>query len=156
MTEPNSEPTAEDREEATLYQLLGGASAVRRLVDRFYDLMDQLPEAAALRALHPGDLTQSRQKLYEFLSGWLGGPPLYTAKRGPPRLRARHMPFAIDEAGANAWMRCMDQALAESDLPQLNREVVAGALRHLAHHMRNVDHPMDRSRAAPDTEPPAG
>lgn len=156
MTEPASDPAAEPQDEATLYQLLGGASAVRQLVDRFYDLMDQLPEAADLRALHPGDLTQSRQKLYEFLSGWLGGPPLYAAKRGPPRLRARHMPFAIDEAGANAWMRCMDLALDETALPALNKEVVAGALRHLAHHMRNVDHPMDRRRAAADPDPQAG
>jgi len=95
------------------YQLLGGEAAVTRLVDRFYQLMDELPEAAAIRALHPQDLTQAKNKLFMFLSGWLGGPPLYEERFGHPRLRRSHLPFPIDEAARDAWMLCMTQALTE-------------------------------------------
>jgi hemoglobin len=77
------------------YDSLGGNAAVRRLVDRFYDLMDSVPEYYVIRKLHPADLAGSREKLYLFLSGWLGGPPLYAEKYGHPMLRARHLPFAI-------------------------------------------------------------
>ena len=58
------------------YQQLGGESAVRKLVDRFYDLMDTTENAANIRSMHPQDLTESRTKLFEFLSGFLGGPSL--------------------------------------------------------------------------------
>lgn len=95
------------------YQLLGGEAAVTRLVDRFYQLMDELPEAAAIRALHPQDLTQAKNKLFMFLSGWLGGLPLYEERFGHPRLRRSHLPFPIDEAARDAWMLCMTQALTE-------------------------------------------
>ena len=63
------------------------------LVDRFYDLMDETPEFYVIRKLHPQDLAGSREKLFMFLSGWLGGPPLYVEKHGHPMLRARHLPF---------------------------------------------------------------
>ena len=93
------------------YELLGGDSAVRQLVDRFYDLMDTVPTYAVIRILHPADLTGSREKLYLFLSGWLGGPPLYAEKFGHPMLRARHLPFAIGIAERDAWLACMRQAM---------------------------------------------
>jgi hemoglobin len=98
-------------DEATPYQIIGGEPAVRRLVDLFYDNMDRLPEAAAVRALHPPSLQGSRDKLFWWFSGWLGGPQLYWERRGPPRLRRRHLGFAIDQAGADAWMLCMFDAL---------------------------------------------
>lgn len=123
----------------SFYQRLGGAAGVRALVDRFYDLMDTLPEARALRGLHPADLTESREKLYEFLSGWLGGPPIYIEKRGHPRLRARHMPFVIDDAGVDAWLLCMNRALDELCTDEEAREKLKGGLAPLARHMRNVD-----------------
>ena len=75
------------------YDLLGGDATVRRLVDRFYDLMDSVPEHYVIRKLHPADLAGSREKLYLFLSGWLGGPQLYAEKFGHPMLRARHLPY---------------------------------------------------------------
>lgn len=119
------------------YQRLGGEAGVRRLVDRFYDLMDTLPEAAAIRAMHPVDLAGSRDKLFMFLSGWLGGPPLYMQKHGHPRLRARHLPFAIGEAEGRAWMSCMERALSEFDLDTMLREQLLHSLRQTANHMRN-------------------
>jgi hemoglobin len=95
------------------YHKLGGETAVRNLVERFYQLMDELPEARTIRALHPADLTQSKERLFLFLSGWLGGPPLYAERFGQPRLRQAHLAFPIDEAARDAWMRCMTQALSE-------------------------------------------
>lgn len=95
----------------TPFEMLGGLEGVRALVDRFYDEMEALPEAAGIRAMHPPDLSSSREKLWLFLVGRLGGPPLYVERHGHPRLRARHLPFPIATAEAEAWMRCMDRAL---------------------------------------------
>lgn len=95
------------------YRQIGGESAVRRLVERFYALMNELPEAGTIRALHPPDLTAAQDRLFMFLSGWLGGPPLYAERFGPPRLRQSHLPFPIGTAERDAWMLCMTRALDE-------------------------------------------
>lgn len=89
--------------------MIGGDAVVRALIDRFYDLMETVPEYYVIRKLHPADLSGSRDKLYMFLSGWLGGPPLYTDKFGHPMLRARHLPFAIGATERDAWIACMRQ-----------------------------------------------
>jgi hemoglobin len=125
----------------TPYEGLGGADAVRRLVDRFYDLMDELPETYGLRQLHPADLTGSRQSLFEFLSGWFGGPPLYIEKKGHPRLRMRHMPFAIGPAERGQWMLCMRTALDEQVSVEALRQGVLNAFVQMADHMVNVAPP---------------
>jgi hemoglobin len=101
---------------ATPYELLGGEAALRRMIDRFYDLMDTVPEYYGIRKLHPPDLNGSRNKLFMFLSGWLGGPQLYVEKYGHPMLRARHLPFAIGIAERDAWLACMLQAMEDSSV----------------------------------------
>jgi hemoglobin len=121
----------------TFYVRLGGEAGVRAVVDRFYDLMDTLPEARAIRAMHPTSLSESRQKLFEFLSGWLGGPNLYIEKRGHPRLRARHMPFPVDAAARDAWMLCMTRAMTELVTDDDARQKLLKGLADLADHMRN-------------------
>ena len=98
---------------ATPFQALGGEPGVRALVDRFYDLMDLEPSFAGIRALHPPTLEGSRDKLHWFLCGWLGGPDHYVQRFGHPRLRARHLPYAIGDAERDQWMACMTQALDE-------------------------------------------
>jgi hemoglobin len=120
------------------FERLGGAAGVRKLVDRFYDLMRELPDAAHVLAMHPPDLESSREKLYEFLSGWLGGPPLYVEKRGHPRLRARHLPFPIDDAARDAWLLCMERALDECVSDVMLKEMLRGAFGRMADHMRNA------------------
>jgi hemoglobin len=95
---------------ATPYEELGGDEGVRSLVEAFYDIVEV--ESPVLRAMLPEDTSISRQKLYEFLSGWLGGPPLYMERRGHPRLRMRHLPFDIGSFEAEEWMRCMMEAVA--------------------------------------------
>ena len=89
---------------------------MRALVDRFYDLMDLEPAYAALRAVHPSTLDGSRDKLFWFLCGWLGGPQHYTDRFGHPMLRARHLPFAIGIRERDQWMHCMQQAMADVEL----------------------------------------
>lgn len=121
----------------SLYEDVGEAEGVRALVDRFYDLMDELDEAAEVRALHPTDLTTSRQKFTEFLSGWMGGPQLYVAKYGHPRLRARHMPFPIATQARDQWMLCMTQALDELVVDEKTRTSLMSSFARVADHMRN-------------------
>ncbi len=121
----------------TVYEAIGGESGVRALVDRFYDQMDRDPSMRILRDLHPADLVESREKLWWFLSGWLGGPPLYMQRKGHPRLRARHLPFAIDGVARDQWMACMRAALAEASLEAPLRERLDDALFKLADHMVN-------------------
>jgi len=123
----------------TPYELLGGAEGVRTLVERFYQRMDTLPEAARIRALHPADLRGSADKLYKFLSGWLGGPALYVDEYGHPMLRARHLPFPIEAADRDAWLLCMQHALNEVKLDPLARMQLDQAFYKTADHMRNRD-----------------
>jgi hemoglobin len=95
------------------FELIGGEPGVRALVDRFYDLMDLEPAYAGLRTLHPSTLDGSRDKLFWFLCGWLGGPNHYTDRFGHPMLRARHLPFTIGTAERDGWLACMGQAMNE-------------------------------------------
>lgn len=123
--------------ETTLYDAVGGGPTWRKLVDRFYDVMDADPAVADLRAMHPEDLTSSRDKLYEFLCGWSGGPPLYVSKHGHPRLRMRHLPFPIDDRAAMEWMHCMRIALDEVITDPIYRERLEQNFARIAVHMRN-------------------
>ena len=119
------------------YDRLGGEKAVRELVDRFYDLMDSRDDVVELRKLHAPDLGDAREKLFMFMSGWLGGPPLYIEKFGHPRLRQRHMPFAIGELERDQWMTCIDQAMTDMKIePVLQKELYA-AFYKTADFMRN-------------------
>lgn len=122
---------------ATPFELLGGESAVRQLVDRFYDLMDLEPGYAGLRALHPDTLDGSRDKLHWFLCGWLGGPQLYVEKFGHPRLRARHLPYSIGIAERDQWMACMKQAMQESGIDESMSARLAESFFGTADWMRN-------------------
>lgn len=124
----------------TLYELLGDP-IIRRITDRFYDLMDSDPAVKTLRAMHPADLARSREKLYLFLLGWTGGPQTYTETYGHPRLRARHLPFPIDDEAAIQWMSCMSQALTDEVADIEVREAFEKALARMAAHMRNKETP---------------
>lgn len=123
----------------TPYEELGGEAGVQRLVHRFYELMDTLPEAYTVRQMHPESLTGSAEMLFEFLSGWFGGPSLYIAKKGHPRLRMRHAPYAVGTVARDEWMLCMKQALTEqvSDVAFQARLIETFA--QMANHMVNTD-----------------
>ncbi len=121
----------------TPYELLGGEAMLRRLVSRFYQIMDEDPVALEVRRMHPQDLSESEEKLFMFLSGWLGGPSLYMEKYGHPRLRARHMPFAIDDFGRDQWMHCMRRAMDELPIEPELKKKLDEALWNTADFMRN-------------------
>ncbi len=122
---------------ATPFALLGGEEIVRALVDRFYDLMDLEPSYAGIRRLHPSALEGSRDKLFWCLCGWLGGPNHYIERYGHPRLRARHLPYAIGNAERDQWMGCMVQAMQERAVDPKLAERLAEAFFGTADWMRN-------------------
>ncbi len=119
------------------YERIGGEETIRALVERFYELMDTLPEAAEIRRMHARELRASRDKLFMFLSGWLGGPQLYVEKHGHPRLRQRHMPFPIDSAARDQWMLCMTRAMEDVGIEEGLRRELEAAFYKTADFMRN-------------------
>jgi hemoglobin len=129
--------TEETQPVDTPFQWIGGEERVRALTDRFYDLMDLEPTYQELRAAHGTELTQAREKLFMFLCGWLGGPSYYTDQFGHPRLRMRHMPFAIGIKERDQWVACMDQAMAETHVPIELRERLKNSFFQTADWMRN-------------------
>ncbi|KQV83700.1 group II truncated hemoglobin [Rhizobium sp. Root1220] len=124
-------------EATTLYQAIGGQETVRALAHRFYELMDTLPEARHVRAVHPPTLDGSEEKFYEYLTGYLGGPPLYTDKRGHPRLRSRHFVAEIGPVERDEWLVCFRRALDETVANPKLREIIWQPVERLAHHMQN-------------------
>lgn len=129
--------TIQDPPQASVFDLIGGADKLREMVDRFYDLMDLEPEFAGIRVLHPASLDGSRDKLYWFLSGWTGGPDLYIEQFGHPRLRARHLPFAIASSERDQWLRCMAWAMQEVGIDQALQERLMQSFYQTADWMRN-------------------
>ena len=124
-------------ETITLYEAIGGDATVRALVRRFYELMDTLPEAARCRAVHPPSLEGSEAKLYDYLTGYLGGPPVYVEKYGHPRLRSRHFGAARGPEERDEWIMCFRRAMDETiEHPQL-REIIWQPIERLAFHMQN-------------------
>ena len=122
---------------STHYQRIGGEAVLKQLTRRFYEIMDELPETYALRKIHPDDLTGSAEKLYEFLSGWMGGPQLFIEKHGHPMLRRRHLPFKVDSDARDQWLLCMKLALEETVADATLRCELYDAIAKLADHMRN-------------------
>lgn len=123
----------------TTYEKIGGEATVGRLCDRFYELMDTVPQFAELRAMHPENLQGSRDKLYMFLSGWFGGPDLFVEKFGHPRLRGRHMPFAIGVQERDQWVACMALAMEDIGLSEDLRKGLLSNFFHTADFMRNKE-----------------
>ena len=120
------------------YDRIGGAAGIRRLTSRFYALMDSRPDAAACRAIHPASLANSEQKLFEYLSGWLGGPPLFTDKHGPPMLRRRHLHARIGSEEIRGWLACFRQAWSETVADAALGEEILPQIQGLGEHMRNT------------------
>lgn len=121
----------------TPFEWIGGEERVHTLTERFYDLMDLEPRYAALRAAHGSQLDNARQRLFWFLCGWLGGPQHYTERFGHPRLRARHMPFAIGITERDQWLACMDQAMQETGVDEALRQRLLQSFFQTADWMRN-------------------
>jgi hemoglobin len=119
------------------FDVIGGTDTVDAVVERFYAEMDALPQAQGVRAMHGENLSPTKFVLKRYLGEWLGGPKLYSQSRGHPRLRMRHLPFAIGETERDAWLACMRRALDACVADAPAREGIYNAMAGLADHMRN-------------------
>ncbi|MGV8938061.1 MAG: group II truncated hemoglobin [Allorhizobium sp.] len=126
-------------ETITLYEAIGGAPTVMALTRRFYELMDTLPDARNCRAIHPADLSGSEEKLFDYLSGFLGGPQLYIEKHGHPMLRRRHLAAPIGPAERDEWFLCFRRAMDETIDNETLRALIWDPVEKLGQHMRNKE-----------------
>ncbi len=126
-----------DVSQSNAYDLIGGDKVIKAIAHEFYQQMQTRGDTQALLAIHKAPISESEQKLYEFLSGWLGGPQLYQRKHGNPALRARHTPFAIDESMRDQWLTCMQAAIETHIKKPEHRQAIIQAISTLADHMRN-------------------
>jgi len=124
----------------TPYQILG-EDGIRELTRVFYDLMDTLPEAAGLRAMHAEDLSPMKEKLAEYLIGWMGGPPLYADKYGTVCMTTPHEPYHIGPEERDQWLLCMDKALAQTGASEELVEMLKVPMFRVADAVRNKEGP---------------
>lgn len=123
----------------TPFDRIGGEATIRALVDRFYHYMNELPEVREIRKMHAADLSGANDKLYKFLTGWLGGPDLFVREFGPVRLRMRHFPFTIGIKERDQWVHCMRKAMDDTPMDADLKEKIFEALAQTATHMINAE-----------------
>ncbi len=100
------------------FQAVGGETGVKKLVDCFYDILDTSERTQRIRAMHAPDLSISRDKLFRFLCGWMGGPKLYRETYGPIDIVNGHARFPIGQDDRDAWLWAMGQAIEQQNYPQ--------------------------------------
>ena len=127
-------------EQQTPYQLLG-EDGIQRLVNTFYDIMDSLPEAAGVRAMHANDLSTMKIKLAEYLTGWMGGPPVYAQKYGSVCMTSPHEFYHIGPDERDQWLLCMDKALAQTGASEELVAMLKMPLFRIADAIRNREGP---------------
>jgi len=120
------------------YEILGD-EGIARLVDAFYDAMDELPQAAAVRAMHKESMDEIRKKLKNYLTGWMGGPPIYQMVTGTVCLTDPHEPYAIGPKERDQWLLCMDTALERTDASEELKEMLKIPMFQIADTVRNQD-----------------
>lgn len=130
-------PESGEARPLTPYELIGGEEAVRRLADRFYDIMDEEEAAAGIRRMHGRDLGKIKERLFEFLSGWLGGPQDYFQRADRPCIRSAHRPYAIGAGERDQWLMCMSRAMVETDVPEPVRKLLDQAFLRMADMLRS-------------------
>lgn len=123
----------------SMYELLGGEAGIRSIVDHFYDLMETDTSFEPIRRMHQADLAPMRLSLFEFLSGWLGGPPLFVQRHGSPCLTEAHAPFTIGPEARDLWTTCIRRAMVDAGVAERYRELLTPALDRMAEMMRNAD-----------------
>lgn len=124
--------------EDTSFRTLGAEAGVRALVDLFYDAMERRPDAQKILAMHPSDLSISREKLWVFLCGWLGGPKRYAERWGPMRIPTAHAHLVVGEAERDAWLACMQEAIDAVDVPDDFRDYFMREIRVPAERVMQV------------------
>ncbi|QPD05318.1 MAG: Globin [Candidatus Nitrospira kreftii] len=129
----------EERIDLTPYQAAGELAGIIKLVDEFYRNMDTLPEAETIRNMHPPDLAESRKKLTYFLCGWLGGPRLFQEHYGPISIPGAHKRFPIGYEERDAWLLCMQRAIAVQPYSDQLKGYLLAALSIPAERVRQVN-----------------
>ncbi len=129
-------------ENESIYSKIGGEQGLQIFVDALYDAMDNLPEVAQVRDMHPADLSYARERLFMFLSGMLGGPPLYMEAFGHPRLRRKHLHFSIGNEERDQWMKCAQRAADKlavngQAIDVSTKQALLAQLAAMADHLRN-------------------
>ncbi len=119
------------------WDAMGGDAVFLPLLADFYARISRSPIAK----LFPPDLDETLRKQFAFQSDFWGGPVRYQPWRGHPRLRARHLPFAIDQTAADEWMRCMTEAVAHSAMTEGYRASFLERMRMTAQAMINRSSP---------------
>ena len=124
----------------TPYQIMG-EEGIRTLTSTFYDIMDTLPEASGLRAMHASNLSPMKAKLAEYLIGWMGGPPLYADKYGTVCMTTPHEPFHIGPEERDQWLLCMDKALVQTGASEELVDMLKVPMFRIADAIRNREGP---------------
>jgi len=124
----------------TPFQILG-EDGIRALTGAFYDIMDEIPEAAGIRAMHAEDLSPTKEKLAEYLIGWMGGPPLYAEKHGTVCMTEPHEPYHIGPEERDQWLLCMDRALERIEASDELKDMLKVPLFRIADAVRNKEGP---------------
>lgn len=124
----------------TPFQLLGGEEGIRALAAAFYQSMDELAETKDIRGMHAENMDTIKEKLYEYLTGWMGGPPLYSDRTGSVCLTDPHKPYAIGPNERDQWLLCMDAALEKVDASEDVKEMLKDPMYRIADAVRNQDH----------------
>lgn len=138
-TETSSDSQTCYGQDDTSFQAAGGFAGIKQLVDAFYDAMETLPIARTVRDMHSPDLDESRDKLSRFLTGWLGGPKLFSEKYGPIRIPVAHRHLEIGPAERDAWLACMQIAVDAQPYAQDFRDYLMAQLYVPAERSRNKD-----------------
>lgn len=124
----------------TPFQLLGGEQGIRALANAFYDAMDEMAETSDIRGMHAENMDEIKHKLYEYLSGWMGGPPLYSERTGGVCLTEPHKPYAIGPNERDQWLLCMDAALAKVGASDEVKAMLKDPMYRIADAVRNQEH----------------
>jgi len=122
----------------TPYEIIGQEDGVRQLAGAFYEAMDELEEAESVRRMHAENLDIIKQKLFEYLNGWLGGPHLYKDKYGTICLTEPHQPYPIGESQRDQWVTCWERALEKIEAPDNFREMTREPIFRMASFLVNT------------------
>ena len=122
----------------TPYEIIGGDEGVRALAGAFYEAMDELEEAQSVRQMHAENLDLIKEKLFEYLNGWLGGPHLYKDKYGTICLTEPHQPYPIGAEQRDQWIACWDRALEKVEAPEQFRTMTREPITRMANFLVNA------------------
>ena len=122
----------------TPYEILGD-DGIKQLVNAFYDVMDELPLAADIRAMHAENLDSVKRMLTAYLTGWMGGPPVYQAIKGTVCLTDPHEPYRIGPKERDQWLDCMDEALQRVSASEELKDMLKEPMYRVADTVRNCE-----------------